>query len=914
MAKIQTTIGLMTGLPIVETVDKLIKVASKPRDLLVEQNKALSEQQKGIVELTALLASVQYIAKNLAKPELFSRRTATSSQPDTLEVAVTGSPAVGQTTVRPVRMASAQQWISSGVESTTTPLGGGKITWRFGPNLAEPMDLSHIRGGAGFVPGSVRITDRSGASAIIDLSAAQTLGDVLQAINQNTQVTVAASIRGDSIALTDLSGGPGRLRVQEVGSQTAASLGLAGINVEGDTAIGTNIVWLSESMPLSVLNDGRGVRFNRYVADLDFTLRDGTQGQIDLAPLVNGTVSEPQTIGDLLRQFNEAAPGKLQLEISSDGKRFVLRDLTEGSGQLQIQALHDSRILSDLGLSGTPQEGQILGRRVLGGLGSPLIATLNGGRGLGPLGSLRLTDRQGGEATVDLTSAETVADILEAINGAGLKIQARLNSARTGIELLDTSENPSGPLVIASADELQTAEKLGLAASGNLTRVNSGDLHRQIIRENTPLSQLQGGRGVQYGSFTIIDSRGNSQVVRLSASNARTVGDVLSVINGLGLSVRAEINPTGDGIRLVDYGGGSAQLRVLATGFRTASDLNLLRDRTRTQINGEEVQIIDGAMTYSVELSSGETLADLQRKINQQNAGLAAVVINDGSSRPYRLSLQSLQAGRLGSLVIDIESLPFDIREITPGQDALLALGTSNTSGVLVRSSNNSFQDVIPGVSITIKKLDTEPVRVTVRSSETDVVASTKLLVDNYNRFQEKLTELTFFDPQSNKRGPLQGDILALRLQSDLGTMLTQSIAVEGRMVSLREMGIEIRADGKLSLDESRLRTAFQENPQAVQRFFAGTGTGFAVRLDRLLQQLAGEQNSMLGRHLETVQRKIANNEQKIDQLEERLERQRQRLLAEFYRADLLVGKMQSQIAIVEKIQPMTWYFNRRTK
>jgi len=51
-----------------------------------------------------------------------------------------------------------------------------------------------------------RITDRSGASSVIDVSAAVTVDDVLKKINTSLDISVRATLQGDKIVLTDTTG------------------------------------------------------------------------------------------------------------------------------------------------------------------------------------------------------------------------------------------------------------------------------------------------------------------------------------------------------------------------------------------------------------------------------------------------------------------------------------------------------------------------------------------------------------------------------------------------------------------------------------------------------------------------------------------------------------------------------------
>ena len=165
--------------------------------------------------------------------------------------------------------------------------------------------------------------------------------------------------------------------------------------------------------------------------------------------------------------------------------RFEIR-LSEGAASA----------IADLGLDATAVGDTITGRRLLGGLRTVLLDSLDGGAGIGPLGDLEITDRDGGSATVDLSSAETIDDVLKAINAeAAVDVTAQLNAARNGVELIDTSGG-SGNLVVASGDATDTAELLNLAVDDAVSQVGSGDLHLQVISQNTTLASLNGGSGI----------------------------------------------------------------------------------------------------------------------------------------------------------------------------------------------------------------------------------------------------------------------------------------------------------------------------------------------------------------------------------------------------------------------------------
>lgn len=912
MGRIQTNIGLITGMPIGDTVDKLMELAAKPRKMLEGRNKTLVTEQTGLTELMALLASVQYVARNLGKDAPYNARIATSSDSKTLAATVAGTPAFGSWQFTPLRSVQNQQWLSSGVRSRSEPIGAGQLSFRFGDTAQRDTPLEYLNGGGGFVRGKIRVTDRSGASAEIDLSTAQTVDDVLEAINSNSTVRVTATAHGDSIRLTDGTGQTAaNLQVQEVGGgRTAESLGLDAVNIAAAVADGRDLLYLFDTLSLDALNDGNGVAISSVLSDIEYTLRDGTTGTIDLSPILSGSseVDHDVTLGDVIQRFNAAAPDKLKLEIAPDGDRLVVTDLTMGAGTFQLTSANGSGALDDLGLAADSVGNTITGRRLLSGTRDVLLASLNGGKGLGTLGTLNLTDRSGATDTVDLATAETLGEVIHRINAATVNITARVNRAGNGIELLDTS-GQTGNLVVANGDATDTAGKLGIGVNAAVGSVNSGDLHLQVVSENTLLADLNGRGGVAKSSFTVVDSTGAKATVNLSSSDVRTLGDAIRRINQTGLSVRAEINARGDGIALRDTGQGSGKLTVVEGSSTTAADLHLLRNAVTTDEEGIATQTIDGSTTHTFTWDNKASLGDVAGLIKNLGAGVSASILADGSAHPYRLSIASQRPGRAGGLVIDTSQATFSLDESIGGQDALLLMGGEAASGVLVSGPSNTFTDLLDGVRLEIKQGSSQPVTVTVAQSDTDFVASVKMMVDNYNKFRKRLSELTAYDPATDKRSALTGDATAARLDSDLSYLLSGRVG-SGTVRSLGELGVSLNSDGTLGLDEAKLKAKFAETPDAVKQFFTAENVGFADKLDTLLEQASGASGSLLASRLDALEYKISQNEERIQAMNKRLDTQRERLLMDFYRMETAIGKLQNNMSAISSIQYLKPYWS----
>jgi flagellar hook-associated protein 2 len=941
MGTISASNGLNTGIDITGTITKLMAISARPRDAIATANTHLTNQETALAKLSALLLGVRGVTQSFGQASVWASQSAASSDPSSLTATVTGTPVQGTYQYTPLRTAQTQQYLSSGFQSTNGALGGGTITFRYGTSVDQGVSLANLNGGQGFSAGKIRVTDRGGASVVINLSDAQNIDEVLQAINTNGTVNVTASVQNGHIVLTDNTGqSSSDLKVQEVnGGTTAASLGLSGIDAAANSAAGQDIFKLSSNLSLSALNDGAGVQTNTALPDIQYTLHDGTSGTIDLSPIIPGgsTVQKESNLGDIINEMNTQAGGKLKVSISSDGQHLVVTDTTAAanpSGTLSISNDTGSTAASDLGLVvNSASAGAVTGSQILGGLKTVLLSSLNGGQGLGTLGYMKLTDANGIAVNVNLSGSVTLQDVVDKINsqvqannaqnGApAVGITAAVNAAGNGIQLTDSTGATSGTLTAANSnsandggsDGLNTAVKLGFATqtapgSSSSGVLNGGDLHLRTVSRNTLLSTYNGGAGVGQGNFQITDTAGITSSIRITSSMTM-IGDVIDAINRNTTGIRAAINATGDGIVLQDTAHGSGTLSIAEGDSTTAHDLNLLAVET----SDGGVQTINGTTTHTITLSATDSLTTLQDNINNLGAGLSAGIVRDGSGKPYRLSLTAMQSGQAGNMVVDTSQLSgLSLQEMSHGQDALLALGNasgskngSSSGSVVISSSSNTFTGVLPGVTLQVRSGSGQSVSISVANDGTNIAASLQSFVTNYNTFRAELTTDTAYNTTTNTGSVLSDDGSALQLDWQLSQLLTTSFNSSGSMRSLADVGVTIQSDGTLSFDENQFNTAWAFHPAAVQQMFTTKTTGISDRLSTLISQLAGTTNSTLSSRISALKQQIADNQQTIDQMNQRLTDEQNRLYTSFYNMDLTIGKLKNTQSLISNIFLLT--------
>ncbi len=345
------------------------------------------------------------------------------------------------------------------------------------------------------------------------------------------------------------------------------------------------------------------------------------------------------------------------------------------------------------------------------------LADLNNGQGVAR-GKIVITDSGNRSATVDLSRATTVNDVLDAINGNGTAlVTARVEGGR--LVIADNTSTTAAP-VVADAAGSTTATSLGLTTGSTTTGgVRTGAVV-YALNTKTTLQSFNDGNGVsinnsvgeQAFNFTIQVNRGGSttsvnvnigdvyetqtingedELVKVKGA-ATDAGEVIARINqamvGAGLgNVTAAIDQTNGRLQVTDGSGGSIQF--VENADTTAADLGLTTGAAQTgTFNGRRifaglntvlastlaggqgikgdgavnVTLRDGA-TFSLSVNAAGTLQDVMKQIETASAGRVRVTLNH---RGTGLQVQDLTTGS-GNLII----------KGTDGADTAIALGIS---------------------------------------------------------------------------------------------------------------------------------------------------------------------------------------------------------------------------------------------
>lgn len=883
MPGITTGTGLFSGINTSEIVNSLISLQRAPAAKMEVQATTLQTRQAALKTVSATLVNLLSGVKTLNSDSTFTNFSVNNSDSNQLKVAAPKSAALGEYQFRTVQTARTAEVASQGIANADTQtFGTGTLVFATGGGLDAETTLSSLNGGNGIRRGSIKITDRAGNSATIDLTSAYSVEDVIDAVNNNTSISVRARSDGGRLVLDDLTGSTtSNLIVAEVNNGHAATdLGIAG-SVAADHLDGSSIFEVTEDFSLDQINDGNRVRLVAGT-DLKVTLTDDSQLFIDL--------SGAKTVGDIVDKINNDSGNGGKLVASLSDGRLVLNDASGGGGtsSFTVEDNNGASVVTALGLNRTPSGGTLTGRKLSAGINSVLLDNLRGGNGISTLGDLTVTDRTGRTATLDLSNAETLDDVLNAINTARttgnerLSLSAGLNAAGTGIEIRDTSGSTSNNLVIADAGGSTLAADLGIATNAAATSVNSGNLRLRYVNEATELSTYApGGKAVGVGTFRITDSSGAAAVVTIGSSMS-TLGDVIKAINDTaGINVTARLNDTGDGIAIIDDAGGASALKVVDVAGSAGTKLRLVGDGT---LNGEGKSEISSRRAAVVKVEAGDTLNAVLTKINASGGAVTGTKVNSGSPvNPLRLVVRSGTSGRSGRLFVEEQGVNFGFSQRVEGRDAILQSGADADSAYFVASNTNTFNGVNGNLNVTVVAAASTVSNVSVTRNDSPLTTAIQSFVTNYNSWVTSNATVTKFDTATNTRGTLQGNTFMLRVKSRMDSLVSARYAPSTSSVrTLQDLGISVDATGKLALDNDRLSSALSSDPDAVKSFFRTASTGFGTALQTALEGYTDSFTGSFKTEDETIQKTIDSLADRVNAIDAILVGKRDRLLRQF--------------------------------
>jgi flagellar hook-associated protein 2 len=240
-------------------------------------------------------------------------------------------------------------------------------------------------------------------------------------------------------------------------------------------------------------------------------------------------------------------------------------------------------------------------------------------------------------------------------------------------------------------------------------------------------------------------------------------------------------------------------------------------------VQGTGAQIVGSTEAITVNWTDGTDSGSIEIPADY-TAGTEIVLTGDGSEG----LTMSFGAGVLTA------GDTFQVQTFSPtlqqAQDAKITMGNVAAGGspITVTSSSNTVDDLIPGVSLNLKKVtdvDTPSIIINTSVNVSDIESKINSFIGAYNSAMTEIDNQFKYNQDTQEAGTLFGDYTLLSVQNRMrSTILTKLDDVDSEIRLLSQLGIRHSTLGELRVaDSGTLRNAIENNLEDVLKFFSNS-------------------------------------------------------------------------------------------
>ena len=248
--------------------------------------------------------------------------------------------------------------------------------------------------------------------------------------------------------------------------------------------------------------------------------------------------------------------------------------------------------------------------------------------------------------------------IAKVLQDANTKVKDMYIFSGTDVNTTPFELSASGAVYIYNGNSdnlmIQIEEDINVKVNIPGSEVLGTDLNPNLYT-STNVSELNGGSGIASGAISITDRAGISGTVTITSS--MTLANVITAIGNVSSNLTASINSSGNGITITDTSsiiknsltvsevdGGTTALSLGIVGTKDGNiegmDLNAALSTSNhiSELNGGEgltlgdINIINGAASGAVSLSSATTIAEVISLINNSGNNVTASIDSAGNA------------------------------------------------------------------------------------------------------------------------------------------------------------------------------------------------------------------------------------------------------------------------------------------
>ena len=353
---------------------------------------------------------------------------------------------------------------------------------------------------------------------------------------------------------------------------------------------------------------------------------------------------------------------------------------------------------------------------------------------------------------------------------------------------------------------------------------------------------------------------------------------------------------------------GNYQFEVTSLAQKSSAMSTGFEDKEKSYVGVGFIQYtMPNGETKDIYVDSDNSSLDGISKLINKNTGLGvtANVINDGSGSdtPWRLVLSLNKTGdeNLANFpyfyFVDGDQ-DFQLEFQREAHDAKIKL-----DGFEIEAPENKLKDMIPGVTIDLKKAKPgEEFSINITEDIDAVGTKVSDLVTKLNAVLKFVKEQNAIDDKTDTSRTLGGDIMLQSLEGRIHSAVFKDVVTDTGLHRVGELGLTFDRGGTLEFDQKKFKAMITANYNDVTQILTGTFKEDGVKTEGFMDNLNASVGTMLRTpdgliqsRKKSLQSNIEQIDRRISQKQKYLEEKEKNLKDKFARLEGTMSKIKSQ-------------------
>jgi flagellar hook-associated protein 2 len=401
------------------------------------------------------------------------------------------------------------------------------------------------------------------------------------------------------------------------------------------------------------------------------------------------------------------------------------------------------------------------------------------------------------------------------------------------------------------------------------------------------------------------------QSVNSKVASLKTAGDALSQLSTW-RAVKATSSSTSVTATAVTGTNGSAGTTAfdvfsLAKSQISSAKVPVTGDATTADTFDVTIAPLDGSATgttKTITLGTDKSAQGIADAINAAGIGVKAAVVTTGGSQNI-LQFSGTKTGAANAFAFSgLDGVATN--NVAEASNAVLKIGGGEENGGYdVTSDTNTFSKLMPGVSLTVSKIETG-VTVTSQQDVSGMAGKIQALVDAANNALSEIGTQTAYDSSTNKGSPLTGDFAVRNMSQTILSTVSKGLSydnpdydsnqptdkstgtnLEKISMSLAKLGVQLDSTGRLTFNADKFTASYNADPTAIQKAGIALGDEFESISGTMTKNLT---SVITGRNSE-----IDRLNSQIDNWDLRLSAKKLALQKQYSDLEVSLGKLKNQ-------------------